>query len=347
MKTDRYKEAGVDIDAGGRFVDMIRPLVKETYKSGVITDIGGFSGLFSLHTEEFARPVLVASTDGVGTKLRVAQMTGVHNTVGIDLVAMSVNDILVQGAKPLFFLDYLSVGKLDPELCAEIVSGIVTGCKMAGCALIGGETAEMPGFYALGEYDLAGFVVGIVDNDHIIDGSEIAVGNALIGIGSSGLHSNGYSLARRIMFDELGLKPTDRVEELGCTVGEEMLRPTKIYADLVSNLLRDFDIKGISNITGGGVVENLPRILPQPCKAVIQRDTWSRPPIFDYLKKAGSLSDLEMVRTFNNGLGLILVAPEEQAEDILNRAKALKEDAFHIGAIEAREEQDPPVEFTD
>ncbi len=218
---------------------------------------------------------------------------------------------------------------------------------MAGCALIGGETAEMPGFYQVGEYDLAGFVVGIVDNDHIIDGSEIAVGNSLIGISSSGLHSNGYTLARRIMFDELGLKPSDQVEELGCTVGEEMLRPTKIYADLVSNLLRDFDIKGISNITGGGVVENLPRILPQPCKAVIKKNSWSRPPIFDYLKDKGALSDLEMVRTFNDGLGLILVAPEEQAEDIVNRAKALKEGAFIIGEIEAREEQGPPVEFSE
>jgi phosphoribosylformylglycinamidine cyclo-ligase len=343
MGEDRYKEAGVDIEVGNKFVSLIRPMVKETYTSGVITDIGGFSGLFSLHAGDYSKPVLVASTDGVGTKLRIAQMANKHDTVGIDLVAMCVNDILVQGSKPLFFLDYLSIGKLDSELAAQVVKGIVEGCKQGGCALIGGETAEMPGFYKEGEYDLAGFVVGIVDNDHIIDGSETSVGNRLIGIGSSGLHSNGYSLVRKIIFEEQKLDVSDHVEELGCTVGEELLRPTKIYAELIQNLIRDFTIKGISNITGGGILENLPRILPQPCTAVINRGSWETLPIFEYLRKAGNLSDREMVRTFNNGLGLILVAPEDQADDIVARVAALNEKAFIIGEIVERGKDEPPV----
>ncbi len=347
MAEDRYKEAGVDIEEGNRFIRLIKPLVKETYTSGVITDIGGFSGLFSLHAENYSRPVLVASTDGVGTKLKIAQITGKHDTIGIDLVAMSVNDILVQGAKPLFFLDYLSTGKLDPELGAEIIRGIVQGCKIAGCSLIGGETAEMPGFYSEGEYDLAGFVVGLVDNDSIIDGSETRVGDVVVGIQSSGLHSNGFSLVRRIVFEEQRLSPAAHVEELGCTIGEELLRPTKIYAELISNLLRDFHIKGISHITGGGILENLPRVLPQQCRAVIRRNSWERPPVFDYLKKLGGLGEREMVRTFNNGLGLILVVPAEEAEDILNRAKALGEKAFIIGDIVDRGPDDSSVSLVD
>jgi len=343
MAKDRYKEAGVDIEKGNAFVKMIQPLVRETFGSGVITDIGGFSGLFSLYAENYSKPVLVASTDGVGTKLRVAHMVGRHDTIGIDLVAMCVNDILVQGAKPLFFLDYLSMGKLEPERAAEIVKGIAKGCKTAKCALIGGETAEMPGFYDEGEYDLAGFVVGIVDNDHIIEGSEIGVGHQLLGIGSSGLHSNGYSLARKILFEELKFKPEDQVKELGCTVGEELLRPTIIYAELITNLIRDFTIKGMCHITGGGILENLPRILPRPCKAVIDRDSWVRPPIFDYLKQMGKLSEREMFRTFNNGLGLVLVVPEDQLDDIVERVGALNERVFHIGEIVERGKQDPPV----
>ena len=347
MGEDRYKEAGVDIEEGNKFVRLIRPMVKETYTSGVITDIGGFSGLFSLHAEDYSKPVLVASTDGVGTKLRIAQMAGKHDTVGIDLVAMCVNDILVQGAKPLFFLDYLSIGKLDSELAAQIVKGIVEGCKQGGCALIGGETAEMPGFYKEGEYDLAGFVVGIVDNDHIIDGSETSVGNRLIGIGSSGLHSNGYSLVRKIFFEEKKLDLSVHVDELGCTVGEELLRPTKIYAELIQNLIRDFTIKGISNITGGGILENLPRVLPQPCTAVINRGSWESPPVFEYLQKEGKLSDREMIRTFNNGLGLILVAPEDQADEIVARVEALNERAFNIGEIVERGKDDPSVRIVE
>ena len=343
MKDDRYKEAGVDINKANAFIKMIQPLVRETHNSGVITDIGGFSGLFSLHAENYARPVLVASTDGVGTKLKVAQMANRHDTIGIDLVAMCVNDILVQGAKPLFFLDYLAVGHLDPNIASVIVRGIVEGCKKAGCALIGGETAEMPDFYAKGEYDLAGFVVGIVDNDNIIDGSEISVGNLLLGIASNGLHSNGYSLARKIIFDEQKLTISDHVEELGCTVAEELLRPTKIYSELTLNLLRDFTIKGISNITGGGILDNLPRILPHSCMAAIDHGSWERPPIFKYLQRVGNLTDKEMIRTFNNGLGFIIVAPQDQAEDILRRVEALGEQAFIIGEIVEREEGNPSV----
>ena len=343
MTDDRYKEAGVDINKANAFIKMIQPLVRETHNSGVITDIGGFSGLFSLHAENYARPVLVASTDGVGTKLKVAQMANRHDTIGIDLVAMCVNDILVQGAKPLFFLDYLAVGHLDPDMASVIVRGIVEGCKKAGCALIGGETAEMPDFYAKGEYDLAGFVVGIVDNDNIIDGSEISVGNLLLGIASNGLHSNGYSLARKIIFEEQRLTISDHVEELGCTVAEELLRPTKIYSELTFNLLRDFTIKGISNITGGGILDNLPRILPHSCMAAIDHGSWERPPIFKYLQRVGNLTDNEMVRTFNNGLGFIIVAPQDEAEDILRRVEALGEKAFIIGEIVEREKGDPSV----
>jgi phosphoribosylformylglycinamidine cyclo-ligase len=345
MIQDRYKESGVDIEKGNAFVKLIQPMIRETFSSGVLTDIGGFSGLFSLKAENYAKPVLAASTDGVGTKLRIAQMVGKHDTVGIDLVAMCVNDILVQGAKPLFFLDYLAMGKLAPDVAVEVVRGIATGCKMAGCALIGGETAEMPGFYPDGVYDLAGFVVGLVDNDHIIDGSEISVGDHVLGIASSGLHSNGYSLVRRILFEELQLKPGDKVKELRCTLAEELLRPTKIYAELVTNLLRDFTIKGISHITGGGIVDNLSRVLPNPCMALIRKDGWTRPPIFPYLERVGNLSEAEMMRTFNNGLGLIMVVPEDQVEDIMSRVEAMKEKGFDIGEIDERKEGEAPVRF--
>jgi phosphoribosylformylglycinamidine cyclo-ligase len=343
MIQDRYKESGVDIEKGNAFIRLIQPIIRETFNSGVLTDIGGFSGLFSLKAENYSKPVLAASTDGVGTKLRIAQMVGKHDTVGIDLVAMCVNDILVQGAKPLFFLDYLAMGKLDPEIALEVVRGIAAGCKIAGCALIGGETAEMPGFYPEGVYDLAGFVVGLVDNDQIIDGSEISVGDHLLGIASSGLHSNGYSLVRKILFEELRLKPEDKVKELGCTLAEELLRPTKIYAELVANLLRDFTIKGISHITGGGIMDNLSRILPNPCMARIRKGSWTRPPIFPYLEQAGNLSEDEMVRTFNTGLGLILVIPADQVEDIMSRVEALNEKGFDIGEIDERGEGEPPV----
>lgn len=340
-KKDRYAEAGVDIDAGNRFVERIKPIVSKTFRSGVITDLGGFAGLFSLNVEHIRNPVLVASTDGVGTKLKIAFLMDKHDTVGIDLVAMCVNDIAVQGATPLFFLDYIACGRLDVERGVQIVSGIARGCLEAGCSLIGGETAEMPDFYRENEYDLAGFVVGLADNAEILDGSEIGVGNQLIGIASSGLHSNGYSLVRKIFFEELKMSVDQYVEEFGRSLGEELLEPTRIYAKSLAILMRDFHLHGVCHVTGGGILENLPRILPGRCKAVINRSSWSPLPVFDYLQRAGGLSEEEMLRTFNNGLGLILVVNEEDTQEILLRLEAIGERAFHIGSVEEREEEAP------
>jgi phosphoribosylformylglycinamidine cyclo-ligase len=343
---DRYAEAGVDIEAGNRLIDLIRPVVNKTFKSGVITDIGGFAGVYSLHTQDYKNPVLVASTDGVGTKLKIAFMMDKHDTVGIDLVAMCVNDIMVQGATPLFMLDYLSMGSLDTARAVEIIKGIAVGCTEARCSLIGGETAEMPGFYPEGEYDLAGFVVGLGDNAELLDGSEIAVGCQLVGIASSGLHSNGFSLVRRIFFDELNMSVSDRVPEFGRTLGEELLEPTRIYTRAITNLRRDFQIYGISHITGGGLVENLPRILPAQCKAVIRTSSWSPQPIFQVLRREGGLSPREMMRTFNNGIGLVLVVSEQELDEVLLRLKAMGETACHLGAVVERGEEEDPIEFT-
>lgn len=328
-----YKDAGVDIDAGNRFVQMIKPLVKATTRPEVLTDIGGFGGLFSLNSDKYKKPTLVASTDGVGTKLKIAFMADKHDTVGIDLVAMCVNDIVVQGAEPLFFLDYLATGKLAPEKAVEIVKGISEGCVQAGCALIGGETAEMPGMYSDGEYDLAGFTVGVVDNDRIIDGSTITVGDKLIGLASSGLHSNGYSLARKVCFERLGLSIDSFVPELGKTLGEALLTPTRIYVKAILNLLRDFQLKGMAHITGGGLLENIPRVLPRHCRAVIQRDSWEIPAIFQMLRDGGNIDEIEMHRTFNNGIGMVLIVPEREVEDVMVRLSGLKETAYIIGEI--------------
>jgi len=328
-----YKDAGVDIDAGNKFVQLIKPLVKATSRPEVLTDIGGFGGLFSLHADKYQKPTLVASTDGVGTKLKLAFMMDKHDTVGIDLVAMCVNDIVVQGAEPLFFLDYMATGKLTPEKAQDVIKGIAEGCIQAGCALIGGETAEMPGFYGTGEYDLAGFTVGIVDNNAIIDGSTITVGDRLIGLASSGLHSNGYSLARKVFFDRLGLSVEAQMEELHRTIGEELLEPTRIYVKTVLNLLRDFEIKGMAHITGGGLVENVPRVLPKNCQAIIQKDSWTKPAIFEVIRQAGNIEETEMYRTLNYGIGMVLVVPEKDVEEILVRLSGLKETAFVIGEI--------------
>ena len=344
-ETHRYAEAGVDIDAGNRFVERIKPIVARTYRTGVITEIGGFAGLFSLNVEHTDSPVLVSSTDGVGTKLKVAFMMGKHDTVGIDLVAMCVNDIMVQGAVPLFFLDYLSMGRLDEEIAVSIVKGIAAGCQEAQCSLIGGETAEMPGLYAEGEYDLAGFVVGLADNQGLLDGSEIAVGHQLIGIGSSGLHSNGFSLVRKIFFEGLRMKVGDQVEDFGRTLGEELLEPTRIYSRTITNLSRDFKLYGISHITGGGLADNVPRILPKACKAVISRGSWSIHPVFSVLQKAGHISENEMMRTFNNGLGLVIVVNGEETSEVLLRLKAMGESAYHIGFVESRNNAEEPVQW--
>ena len=328
-----YKDAGVDIDAGNRFVDLIKPLVKQTARPEVLSDIGGFGGLFSLNSSKYQRPTLVAATDGVGTKLKLAFLLDKHDTVGIDLVAMCVNDIIVQGAEPLFFLDYLATAKLAPEQAVEVVKGIAEGCKQANCALLGGETAEMPGMYTGGEYDLAGFSVGVVDNDKIIDGSTITNGDLVIGIASSGLHSNGFSLARKVFLETLNLDLDSQPEELDKPLGEELLTPTRIYVKSILNLIRDFDIKGIAHITGGGLLENIPRILPKQCKAVIKRDSWTKPAIFEMLRQGGNIPEDEMYRTFNYGIGMVLVVSPNEAEDILNRLTGLGEQAYLIGKI--------------
>jgi len=328
-----YKEAGVDIAAGNSFVNMIKPLVKSTFRPEVMAEIGGFGGLFSLNTAKYKNPVLVSGTDGVGTKLKIAFMADRHDTVGIDLVAMCVNDIVVQGAEPLFFLDYLATGRLLPEKAAAIVKGIAEGCRQAGCALIGGETAEMPGFYADGEYDIAGFSVGVVDREHIIDGSGIAVGNRLIGIASSGLHSNGYSLARKLVFDRMGLSIDSELPGVGRSVADELLTPTRIYIRSVLNLLKDFTINGIAHITGGGLLENIPRVLPRSCRATLHLSSWERPVLFDLLRDAGNVERDEMYRTFNMGIGMVLVVAEKDAEDMLYRLNGLGERAWIIGEI--------------
>lgn len=348
MKNDEkitYKDAGVDIDAGNKFVQMIKPMVKATSRPEVLTDIGGFGGLFSLHADKYEKPTLVSSTDGVGTKLKLAFLMDKHDTVGIDLVAMCVNDIVVQGAEPLFFLDYLATGKLSPEKGAEIVKGISEGCIQAGCALIGGETAEMPGMYADGEYDLAGFTVGVVDNSKIIDGSTITRGDRIIGIGSNGLHSNGYSLARKVFFEKMGLSIDSKIDELEKPLGEELITPTRIYVKTVLNLLRDFEIKGVAHITGGGILENVPRILPNHCKAVIEKSSWDKPAIFEVLREGGNIDEFEMYRTFNYGIGMALVVSAEEAEEIMLRLSGLKEKAYLIGEITKAEEGDDEIQL--
>lgn len=328
-----YKAAGVDIDAGNETVRRIKSLAQSTFTPAVLSDIGSFGGLFRLDRDRFREPVLVSSADGVGTKLKVAFMTGRHDTIGADLVNHCVNDILVQGAEPLFFLDYLATGRLVPAVAEQIVTGVARGCRENGCALIGGETAEMPGFYSSGEYDLAGFAVGVVDRDNLIDGSSITVGNKLIGIASSGLHSNGYSLARKVIFDKLGLSVRDEIPGLGKTVAEELLTPTRIYVKTILNLLRDFRINGIAHITGGGLLENVPRILPNGCKAIITKNSWVMGDIFRIIQSAGNIDEGEMYRTFNCGVGMVLVVPENEAEEVLIRLSGLNEQAFVIGEV--------------
>ena len=338
-----YADAGVDIDKADKLVGTISEIAKRTSRTGVIGEIGGFGGLFSPNLANLDRPVLVSSTDGVGTKLKIAFMLDKHDTVGIDLVAMSVNDIIVQGAKPLFFLDYLSVGKLDNQQAASIIGGIGEGCRQAKCALLGGETAEMPGFYHDNEYDLAGFAVGIVDNSKIIDGTDIRVGHRLIGIASSGLHSNGYSLVRKICFDTLKLKVDDYVPELGKTLGEELLTPTRIYVEPILSILKDLPIHGLAHITGGGISNNILRVVPKACNILIQTEIWDVPPIFSFLQQAGNISTQEMRRTFNNGIGMIAIVPADAAPDVLQRLKAMNEKAYLIGEILACRDSSKPI----
>ena len=332
-KSMTYADAGVDIDKGNRLVDEIKNIARQTHRAGVMGEIGGFGALYSLNVANVDRPVLVSSTDGVGTKLKIAFLMDKHDTIGIDLVAMCVNDIAVQGAKPLFFLDYLAMGSLRLETATQIISGVAEGCKQAQCALIGGETAEMPGIYQPGEYDLAGFAVGVVDDQDIIDGSRIHVGDRIIGIASSGLHSNGYSLVRKICFDHLKLDCDSQLPELGTTLGEELLRPTRIYSETVRHLMRDLPIHGLAHVTGGGIVENLLRIIPQACQVSLERNSWPVPPIFRFLQEAGNIEENEMQRAFNNGIGLVAVVPEKSTSEVLSRLSALNEDAYIIGEI--------------
>ena len=341
-----YKDSGVDIDKANDFVERIKPLIKTTARKEVISGIGGFGGLFRFDYSKFKSPILVSSTDGVGTKLKIAHLMDKHDTIGIDLVAMSVNDVVVQGAEPLFFLDYLATGKIEVEKSVKIVEGVVAGCKQAGCTLIGGETAEMPGFYKDGEYDLAGFCVGVVESEKLIDGSTISVNDRIIGVASSGLHSNGFSLARKILLDDAKLQVTDRVSGLAKTIGEELLEPTRIYVKPILNLLKNFNVKGLVHITGGGFYDNIPRIIPQSCRCIISGNSWEIPPVFQVMKEIGKVDEKEMFRVFNMGIGMMIVVPEKESEEVAHRLEVLGEKAYIIGTVEKREKEQALVCFT-
>ena len=328
-----YKDAGVDKEAGYKQVELIKGMIKKTHVPGVLSDIGGFAGLFQLDTSKFKEPVLVSGTDGVGTKLKIAFMMDKHDTIGEDCVAMCVNDILCQGAKPLFFLDYIATGKLVPETMAKIVEGVSNGCIKAGCALVGGETAEMPGFYNDNEYDVAGFSVGAVDKSKIINGTTIEEGDYIIGLASSGIHSNGYSLVRKIVFEKEGMDIDTFVPELGTTIGEELLIATRIYTNPVYDLVENFNIKGLCHITGGGFYENIPRMLPQGLTAEIKTDAIDTPIIFDLLQKWGNIQLKEMYSTFNMGVGMVLVVSEDEYTKLVEKLNSKDEKFYELGRV--------------
>lgn len=329
-----YRDAGVDIDAGNASVRLIKDSVRATYRPEVLGDLGGFGGLFALNTAQYREPVLVSGTDGVGTKLKLAFLFNKHDTIGQDAVAMCVNDILVQGAEPLFFLDYLAVGKLVPTQVADIVKGVATACKESGCALIGGETAEMHGFYPSGEYDIAGFAVGVVEKSKLITSARVKAGDVLLGLPSSGLHSNGFSLVRKIVFDVKGFQGDEKIAELGGkTIGEELLTPTRLYPRLCLPLLREFDIHGMVHITGGGFYDNIPRALPDGLGAEIDADAWPMPPIFRLLQAWGGVAWPEMYRTFNMGIGMVLIAAAEEAANIRSALEKAGEIVYEIGRV--------------
>ncbi len=344
-KKTTYKSAGVDIDKANEFVERIKPMIKTTARKEVVAGIGGFGGLFHLDSQKFKNPILVSSTDGVGTKLRVAQLMDKHDTIGIDLVAMSVNDVVVQGAEPLFFLDYLATGKIEMEKSVQIIKGIVDGCNQAGCTLLGGETAEMPGFYKPGEYDLAGFCVGAVDADKIIDGSGISFNDRIIGLASSGLHSNGFSLARKVLLEKNKLDITKKVAGLMKPIGLELLEPTRIYVKSLLTIFKNFNIKGVVHITGGGFFDNIPRIIPNSCRAIINKKGWNVPPIFKVIQEMGDIEEQEMFRVFNMGIGMMIIVSEKECQDIMEQFKmeALGEQAHLIGVIEKREDDEEQV----
>lgn len=329
-----YRDSGVDISAGNAAVELMKPAVKRTMRPEVLGGLGGFGGLFALDLKKYTDPVLVSGTDGVGTKLRLAFQCDKHDTIGQDAVAMCVNDILVQGAEPLFFLDYLAVGKLEPERVAQIVSGVAKGCELAGCALIGGETAEMPGFYPVDEYDLAGFSVGAVNRDALIDGSKIREGDVLIGLPSSGFHSNGYSLVRKV-FAPYALDTV--FPEIGEPLGEALLRPTRIYVKTVLQVLAEQEILGMAHITGGGLTENIPRILPEGLGLKIDRAAWKVPALFTLLQRLGGIEDAEMFRTFNMGIGFILIVHPKAAQSVQDHLQRLGETSMVIGNVKRGE----------
>ncbi|MFR7985508.1 phosphoribosylformylglycinamidine cyclo-ligase [Zhenpiania hominis] len=328
-----YKDAGVDTKEGERAVTLMKDHVKRTFNENVLTGLGSFGSLFQIDVATMSQPVLVSGTDGVGTKLKIAFMMDKHDTVGIDCVAMCVNDVLCQGAKPLFFLDYIATGKVKAEKIADIVKGIAEGCRQSGSALVGGETAEMPDFYGEGEYDMAGFSVGMVDKEKIITGEHVAEGNVIIGIASSGIHSNGYSLVRKVFFDKMNMKVDTYVDELGQTLGEALLTPTKIYAAACNAVLPKYDVKGIVHITGGGFFENIPRVLPEGLAAKIKVGTWKVPPIFPYIKKCGNIDKIEMFSTFNMGVGMMMIASAKDADAAVKDLRAAGETADIIGQI--------------
>lgn len=337
--SDAYKKAGVDIAAGNEAVERMKKHVKRTFRPEVLTELGGFGAAFALNKDKYDEPVLVSGTDGVGTKLKLAFAMDKHDTIGIDAVAMCVNDIVVQGAEPLFFLDYLACDKVIPEKIEAIVQGISEGCLQSGCSLIGGETAEMPGMYAQGEYDIAGFSVGIVDKKKLIDGSTIAEGDVVLGLASSGVHSNGFSLVRRILLEEKGYKLEDHLDELQGTLGETLLTPTKIYVKTVLSILNQVDIKGLSHITGGGFLENIPRVLPQGVNAEIEYGSWPIHPIFSMLQREGDISNQDLFRTFNMGIGMVVIVSTEQADEAIRIAKEQGEEIYTLGKITKGEQR--------
>ena len=332
-----YKDAGVDINAGYEVVKRIKAHARSTYRPEVITDLGSFGALFAFDNRKYEEPILVSGTDGVGTKLKIAFLMDKHDTVGLDLVAYCINDIICQGAEPLFFLDYLATGKVKPEVIETLVAGIARGCKEAGCALIGGETAEMPGFYDQGEYDMAGFAVGVVEKKNAIDGSKVKPGDALVGIKSTGLQSSGYSLVRKVVFDILGLKVNHYIEEFGRSLGEELLEPTRIYARQLLKIQERFDIHGIANISGGGLPENLPRAIANNTRVIVQKGTWEIHPVFKFLQERGGVDEDEMYNTFNMGVGMVLIVSGEDADGVCRELKAMGEEAYIIGQVVAGE----------
>lgn len=345
-KAERYKEAGVDLEKATLLVEIVRQRTKRLNQKNVISSIGGYSGLYSLDTSLVKNPVLVASTDGVGTKIKLAILADIHRGIGVDLVAMCVNDIITCGARPLFFLDYIAMGKFNEKIFTELIEGIVDACEQAGCALLGGETAEMPGMYGKNEYDLAGFVVGLVERDRIIDGSEISFGDVLIGIASSGLHSNGFSLVRRVLLEEHKLSLDYVPSELGRPLGEILLTPTKIYVQTIMTLInRGLRIKGIAHITGGGFFDNIPRILPKNCKVIIDKRAWEWPPIFKYLQELGKISETEMYHVFNCGIGMILIVEKSLVDEVKTYLNALGEQAYVLGYVDRRIEGENQVVF--